>query len=113
MTYNLNENINRITPEFIAKRVPTREGDKALYQAYRTALEQGETRLPVFAKTEGIETGYPVLTHYGLATLSIDRAYMKDFYCPRIQEAAAQWQSMTQEELHLLRASLIEFALFV
>lgn len=111
MTYNLEENINRITPQFIAQRIPTCEEDILLYNRYREALTQGEQRLPVFVDTAGLPTGYPVLSQYGLATLSIDASYMKGFYIPRVKELQSQWQSLSKDELHLLRASLIEFAL--
>jgi len=111
MNYNLEENIHKITLDFIGRRIPTKEEDKVLYDKYRKTFDFGELRLPVFIGTEGLPIGYPVLSCYGFATLSIDSSYMGTFLIPQIKEIEGRWQSMSKEEIHLLRASLIEFAL--
>lgn len=112
MQYNLSENIQKITEQFINDRIPAGFEDKLLLETYRTALASGESRLPVFKGTDGAEPGYPVLTHYGFAKLSIDEAYMNGFYKPRCRElATTSADSLDDTAKHLVRASLMEFAL--
>lgn len=112
MQYNLSENIHKITEQFIKDRVPATEEDKLLWQTYNEAYASGESRLPVFKGTEGVESGYPVLTHFGFAKLSIDEKYMSEFYIPQCLELAkSSIESLDDKDKHLIRASLIEFAL--
>lgn len=112
MQYNLSENIQKITEQFINDRIPAGDEDKLLLETYRTALAAGESRLPVFKGTDGAESGYPVLTHYGFAKLSIDESYMNGFYKPRCRElATASADCLDDTAKHLIRASLMEFSL--
>lgn len=112
MQYNLSENVHKITEQFIKDRIPVKEEDKLLLETYLVAFASGESRLPVFKGTEGAESGYPVLTHYGFAELSIDETYMNGFYKPKCLELAkSSTESLDDKDKHLIRASLIEFAL--
>lgn len=111
MEFNLKENINTITPEFISERIPTREEDRAIYASYREAIALGEKRMPVFVGTEGVPEDYPTLTHYGFAMLSLDQPYMTGVYLPAINGMFEKLPLLSDEERHLFRASLIEFAL--
>ena len=112
MQYNLSENIHKITDQFIDSKVPAKEEDKLLFERYMVSFREGETRMPVFKGTEGAVSDYPVLTQYGFAKLSIDNSYMEGFYVPRCKELAITGAAgLNENEKHLLRASLIEFAL--
>lgn len=112
MKYNLSENIHKLTDEFIEKRIPAKVEDKQLYAKYKEAIDAGEERLPVFKGTEGADGDYPVLTHYGFAKFSTDVVYMNYIYIPKIMGLYNKdVATLNEKELHLLRASLIEFAL--
>ncbi len=96
--------INRVYLENHLEKTPH---DVELLEAY----SKGPKTLPVHESTEGVAEGTPVLTNYGLMTLSLNNYYMRTVYVPKCEELLNDNTKLDPLTVRTLRASLIEFAM--
>lgn len=111
-----------INKDFVYNKFPKTKHDVSLLEAYKRAIvaiddpsiEQVLNLLPVDEKRKD-ETGTShLLTQFGFMALSIDAEFMNRFYrswCCLLLDSIATEETLIGSKLHLLQASLIEFAI--
>ena len=111
-----------INEDFVYNKFPKTDHDVSLLEAYKRAIvaidgpniEQVLNLLPVDEKRKDETGASHLLTQFGFMALSIDAEFMNSFYrswCRLLLDSIATEETLIGSKLHLLQASLIEFAI--
>jgi len=111
-----------INKDFVYNKFPKTKHDVSLLEAYKRAIvaiddpsiEQVLNLLPVDEKRKDETGASHLLTQFGFMALSIDAEFMNRFYrswCRLLLDSIATEETLIRSKLHLLQASLIEFAI--
>ena len=111
-----------INKDFVYNKFPKTDHDISLLEAYRQAIvainnpsiEQVLNLLPVDEKRKDGTGASHLLTQFGFMALSIDAQFMNRFYrswCRLLLDSIVTEETLIRSKLHLLQASLIEFAI--
>ena len=111
-----------INKDFVYNKFHKTKHDVSLLEAYKRAIvaiddpsiEQVLNLLPVDEKRKDETGASHLLTQFGFMALSIDAEFMNRFYrswCRLLLDSIATEETLIRSKLHLLQASLIEFAI--
>jgi uncharacterized protein (DUF1810 family) len=117
-----NLSMELINKDFVYNKFPKTKHDVSLLEAYKRAIvaiddpsiEQVLNLLPVDEKRKDETGASHLLTQFGFMALSIDAEFMNRFYrswCRLLLDSIATEETLIRSKLHLLQASLIEFAI--
>lgn len=111
-----------INKDFVYNKFPKTRHDVSLLEAYKRAIaaiddpsiEQVLNLLPVDEKRKDETGASHLLTQFGFMALSIDAEFMNGFYrswCRLLLDNISTEETLIRSKMHLLQASLIEFAI--
>ena len=101
------KSIQEINRTYLEKNLEKTPHDVELLDAFK----KNPKAMPVHESTADLADGTPVLTNYGLMSMSLDDGFMQGYYIPKCEELLNSDKPLDPLTVRTLRASLIEFAM--
>ncbi len=101
------KSIQEINRMYLEKNIEKTPHDVELLDAFK----KNPKAMPVHESTADLADGTPVLTNYGLMSMSLDDGFMQGYYVPKCEELLNSDKPLDPLTVRTLRASLIEFAM--